>query len=44
MSVKAAFLALADQDEKVIVARNSHKSVAEAIILAGVNPVFARPE
>jgi arginine/lysine/ornithine decarboxylase len=44
MSVKAAFLALADQKDKVIVARNSYKSVVEAIILSGVNPVFARPE
>jgi arginine/lysine/ornithine decarboxylase len=44
MSVKSAFLALADLGEKVIVARNSHKSVAEAIIMAGVDPVFAPPQ
>lgn len=41
--MKTAFLSLADTDEKVIVARNSHKSVIEAIILAAVNPVFAPP-
>jgi arginine/lysine/ornithine decarboxylase len=41
--VQAAFLALAAQGEKVIVARNSHKSVIEAVILSGVEPVFADP-
>jgi arginine/lysine/ornithine decarboxylase len=44
LSVKTAFLALADLGEKVIVARNSHKSVIEAVILSGVNPVFAPPQ
>jgi arginine/lysine/ornithine decarboxylase len=44
LSVKTAFLALADLGEKVIVARNSHKSVIEAIILSGVHPVFAPPQ
>jgi arginine decarboxylase len=44
LSVKTAFLALADHGEKVIVARNSHKSVIEAIILSGAEPVFAPPQ
>ena len=44
LSVKTAFLALADVGDQVIVARNSNKSVVEAIILSGVEPVFAPPE
>lgn len=44
LSVKTAFLSLADHGEKVIVARNSHKSVFEAVILSGVEPVFAPPQ
>lgn len=41
LSVKTAFLALADVGDQVIVARNSNKSVVEAIILSGVEPVRA---
>ncbi|WP_328708813.1 aminotransferase class I/II-fold pyridoxal phosphate-dependent enzyme [Microbispora hainanensis] len=40
LSVKSAMLSVAGPGEKLLVARNSHKSVISALILSGVQPVW----
>ena len=40
----AAGLALAHYGDAVIVQRNSHSSVIDALVLAGLRPTFAQPE
>ncbi|WP_182904861.1 aminotransferase class I/II-fold pyridoxal phosphate-dependent enzyme [Microbispora sp. H13382] len=40
LSVKSAMLSVAGPGEKLLVARNSHKSVISALILSGVEPVW----
>lgn len=44
LSVKSAMLAVAGPHEKLLVARQSHKSVISGLILSGVSPVWVRPE
>ena len=39
----AAILAVVNPGEKLILARNCHKSVFNAMILGGINPVYAYP-
>jgi arginine decarboxylase len=43
LSVKSAMLAVAGPHEKLLVARQSHKSVVSGLILSGVAPVWVRP-
>jgi arginine/lysine/ornithine decarboxylase len=43
LSVKSAMLSVAGPHEKLLVARQSHKSVISALILSGVAPVWVRP-
>jgi arginine decarboxylase len=43
LSAHVAMLAVADAGDKVLVARNAHKSMIAAIILADVNAVFIEP-
>lgn len=43
LSVKSAMLAVAGPHEKLLVARQSHKSVISGLILSGVSPVWVRP-
>ena len=43
LSVKSAMLAVAGPHEKLLVARQSHKSVISGLILSGVAPVWVRP-
>ena len=43
LSVKSAMLAVAGPHEKLLVARQSHKSVISGLILSGVEPVWVRP-
>jgi len=43
LSVKSAMLAIAGPHEKLLVARQSHKSVISGLILSGVSPVWVRP-
>lgn len=43
MSVKAAMLAVAAPHQKLLVARNVHKSVVAGLILAGIQPVWVAP-
>ncbi|MET7703813.1 aminotransferase class I/II-fold pyridoxal phosphate-dependent enzyme [Streptomyces sp. NPDC005485] len=43
LSVKAAMLAVAGPGEKLLVARNAHKSVIAGLILAGIEPVWVKP-
>jgi arginine decarboxylase len=43
LSVKSAMLAVAGPHEKLLVARQSHKSVISGLILSGVDPVWVRP-
>jgi len=43
LSVKAAMLSVAGPGEKLLVARNAHKSVIAGLILAGIEPVWVRP-
>jgi lysine decarboxylase len=40
----AAGLALAHQGEEVVVQRNAHSSVIDALVLAGLRPTFVSPE
>jgi len=40
----AAILATVPKGKKIIMARNSHKSVFNALTLAGIQPVYAYPE
>jgi arginine/lysine/ornithine decarboxylase len=44
LSVKSAMLAVAGPHEKLLVARQSHKSVVSGLILSGVAPVWVRPQ
>lgn len=43
LSVKASMLAVAGPGEKLLVARNAHKSVIAGVILTGIEPVWVRP-
>jgi len=43
LSVKSAMLSVAGPHEKLLVARQSHKSVISGLILSGVAPVWVRP-
>ncbi|HEX6360917.1 ornithine decarboxylase [Actinophytocola sp.] len=43
LSVKSAMLSVAGPHEKLLVARQSHKSVISGLILSGVEPVWVRP-
>jgi arginine decarboxylase len=43
LSVKSAMLAVAGPGEKLLVARQSHKSVISGLIVSGVTPVWVRP-
>ena len=43
LSIKSAMLAVAGPHEKLLVARQSHKSVISGLILSGVSPVWVRP-
>src|SRR5947209_19928336 len=40
----AAGLALAHQGREVVVQRNAHSSVIDALVLSGLRPTFAAPE
>jgi arginine/lysine/ornithine decarboxylase len=44
LSVKSAMLAVAGPHEKLLVARQSHKSVISGLVLSGVAPVWVRPQ
>jgi arginine decarboxylase len=44
LSVKSAMLSVAGPHEKLLVARQSHKSVISGLILSGVAPVWVRPQ
>lgn len=41
--IMAAVLAMADQGDKVLLLRNSHRSVSQGLILSGARPVYLRP-
>ncbi|TQK42401.1 arginine/lysine/ornithine decarboxylase [Streptomyces sp. SLBN-118] len=43
LSVKTAMLAVAGPSEKLLVSRNTHKSVVAALIISGVEPVWVHP-
>src|SRR3954452_17894298 len=43
LSVQCAILSVAGPGDKLLVARNSHKSIASALILGGIEPVFIAP-
>ncbi|MGW5359012.1 aminotransferase class I/II-fold pyridoxal phosphate-dependent enzyme [Actinopolymorpha pittospori] len=43
LSVKAALLSVACPGEKLLVARNIHKSAVAGLIISGVEPVWVRP-
>jgi arginine/lysine/ornithine decarboxylase len=43
LSVKTAMLSVAGPGEKLLVSRNSHKSVVAGLILAGIQPVWVHP-
>ncbi len=43
LSVKSAMLSVAGPGEKLLVARQSHKSVISGLIISGVAPVWVRP-
>lgn len=44
LSVHVAMLTVAGSGEKLIVARNTHKSVIAALLLGEVNPIFLQPD
>ncbi|MBB5937908.1 lysine decarboxylase [Streptomyces zagrosensis] len=44
LSVKAAMLAVAGPQEKLLVGRDAHKSVVSGLILSGVRPVWVEPQ
>jgi arginine decarboxylase len=44
LSAHVAVLSVADFDDKILVARNVHKSLPAALIMADVIPVFLHPE
>jgi arginine decarboxylase len=43
LSVKSAMLAVAGPGEKLLISRNSHKSVISGLIIAGIDPVWVHP-
>jgi arginine decarboxylase len=43
LSVKSAMLAVAGPYEKLLVARNAHKSVVSGLVIAGIDPVWVEP-
>lgn len=43
MSSHVAILTVADAGEKILVSRNTHKSMIAALVMAGVEPVFLTP-
>ncbi|WP_149826724.1 aminotransferase class I/II-fold pyridoxal phosphate-dependent enzyme [Streptomyces tailanensis] len=43
LSVKASMLAVAGPGERLLIARNAHKSVIAGVVLAGIEPVWVRP-
>ena len=43
LSIKSAMLSVAGPGEKLLVARQSHKSVISGLIISGVAPVWVRP-
>src|SRR5215212_5115895 len=43
LSVKTAMMSVAGPGEKMLVSRNAHKSVAAALIISGVQPVWVHP-
>ncbi|MEV0224904.1 aminotransferase class I/II-fold pyridoxal phosphate-dependent enzyme [Streptomyces sp. NPDC050704] len=44
LSVKAAMLAVAGPNEKLVVGRDAHKSVISGLILSGTEPVWVDPQ
>ncbi|MFE6774917.1 aminotransferase class I/II-fold pyridoxal phosphate-dependent enzyme [Streptomyces sp. NPDC057702] len=44
LSVKAAMLAVAGPQEKLLVGRDAHKAVVAGLILSGVRPVWVEPQ
>jgi arginine decarboxylase len=44
LSVQCAIMAVARPGEKLLVARNSHKSVFSGLIVGGIEPVWLEPE
>ncbi|HYJ75761.1 MAG TPA: ornithine decarboxylase, partial [Kineosporiaceae bacterium] len=43
LSVKTAMISVAGPDEKLLIARNIHKSVISGLLLAGIEPVWVEP-
>lgn len=43
LAVKSAMLSVAGPGEKLVVARDAHKSVVAGLILGGIEPVWVRP-
>jgi arginine/lysine/ornithine decarboxylase len=43
LSVKAVMLAMAGPGDRLVIARNSHKSVIAGLILSGIHPIWVRP-
>jgi lysine decarboxylase len=43
LSVKTAMLSVAGPGEKLLIARNIHKSVVSGVLLAGIEPVWVEP-
>ncbi|MGW8377589.1 ornithine decarboxylase [Streptomyces sp. ODS28] len=43
LSVKSAMLSVAGPYDKLLVARNAHKSVVSGLVLAGIQPVWVQP-
>ncbi|WP_328869073.1 aminotransferase class I/II-fold pyridoxal phosphate-dependent enzyme [Streptomyces sp. NBC_00287] len=44
LSVKAAMLAVAGPQERLLIGRDAHKSVVSGLILAGIEPVWVEPQ
>ncbi|HEX8759208.1 MAG TPA: ornithine decarboxylase [Pseudonocardiaceae bacterium] len=44
LSVKCAMLSVAGPQEKLLVARDAHKSVVSGLILSGVRPIWVEPQ
>ncbi|MFI5707090.1 aminotransferase class I/II-fold pyridoxal phosphate-dependent enzyme [Kribbella sp. NPDC051620] len=44
LSVKSAMMAVAAPGEKLLIGRDAHKSVISGLVLAGIHPVWVRPE
>src|SRR3954467_9705440 len=43
LSVKSAMISVAGPGEKLLIARNIHKSVISGLLLAGIEPVWVSP-